>query len=68
MVLAAFSIQNAKPRERPYKLSDKYDGWPLLRCSLQLPALTMTRPGAVRLMKRTEIDFATATWTILPLE
>jgi hypothetical protein len=36
---------------------DEYDGWPTLRAALQLLALTMTRPGDVRGMRRSEIDF-----------
>lgn len=43
---------------------DEYDGWPPLRCSMQFLALTMTRPGDVRLMKRSEVDFTKATWNI----
>ena len=34
----------------------EYDGWPTLKAALQLALLTMTRPGEVRHMKRTEID------------
>jgi integrase len=36
---------------------DEYDGWPTLRAALQLIALTMTRPGELRGMKRNEINF-----------
>lgn len=43
---------------------DEYDGWPTIRAALQLLALTMTRPGDVREMRRSEIDFAKATWRI----
>jgi len=43
---------------------DEYDGWPTLRAALQLLALTMTRPGDVRLMRREEIDFQRARWRI----
>jgi integrase len=43
---------------------DAYDGWPTIRAALQLLALTMTRPGDVRLMRRPEIIFATALWRI----
>lgn len=43
---------------------DDYDGWPTLRAALQLVALTMTRPGDVRGMRRSEIDFDKATWRI----
>ena len=43
---------------------DEYDGWPTLRAALQLVALTMTRPGDVRGMRRSEIDFENAIWRI----
>lgn len=43
---------------------DEYDGWPTLRAALLLVALTMTRPGDVRHMKRSEIIFPKATWRI----
>lgn len=43
---------------------DEYDGWPTLRAALQLLALTMTRPGDVRGMRRSEIDFGRAVWRI----
>jgi integrase len=43
---------------------DEYDGWPTLRAALQLLALTMTRPGDVRGMRRSEITFDKATWRI----
>jgi integrase len=43
---------------------DEYDGWPTLRAALQLLSLTMTRPGDVRLMRRSEINFAKAVWRI----
>jgi integrase len=43
---------------------DEYDGWPTLRAALQLLALTMTRPGDVRGMRRSEIDFDKALWRI----
>lgn len=41
-----------------------YDGWPTIKAALQLLALTMTRPGEIRGMKRSEIDFPKATWRI----
>lgn len=41
-----------------------YDGWPTIRAALQLLALTMTRPGDVRLMRRSEIVFPKALWRI----
>lgn len=43
---------------------DDYDGWPTLRAALQLIALTMSRPGELRGMKRSEIDFDKAIWRI----
>jgi len=43
---------------------DAYDGWPTLRAALQLTALTMTRPGDVRHMHRSEIIFPKAMWRI----
>ena len=43
---------------------DEYDGWPTLRAALQLLALTMTRPGDVRGMRRSEISFEKALWRI----
>jgi integrase len=43
---------------------DEYDGWPTVRAALQLVALTMTRPGDVRGMHRSEISFEKAVWRI----
>ena len=43
---------------------DEYDGWPTLKAALLLLALTMTRPGDVRHMRRSEIIFPKATWRI----
>lgn len=43
---------------------DEYDGWPTLRAAIQLIALTMTRPGELRGMKRNEIIFEKAIWRI----
>jgi integrase len=43
---------------------DEYDGWATIRVALQLVALTMTRPGDVRGMQRSEIDFDKAVWRI----
>jgi integrase len=45
---------------------DDYDGWPTLRAALQFIALTMTRPGEVRFMRRSEIIWQKATWRIPP--
>jgi integrase len=39
---------------------DEYDGWPTLRAAMLLLALTMTRPGDVRHMHWSEIDFKKA--------
>jgi integrase len=43
---------------------DEYDGWPTLRAALLLLALTMTRPGDVRHMRKSEIVFPKALWRI----
>jgi integrase len=43
---------------------DEYDGWPILKAALELLALTMTRPGDVRLAKRPEFDLKNAMWRI----
>lgn len=43
---------------------DEYDGWPTLRAAMQFLALTMTRPGDVRHMRRDEVNFEKALWRI----
>jgi integrase len=43
---------------------DEYDGWPTIRAALQLLALTITRPGDIRGMRRSEINFEKAMWRI----
>ncbi len=43
---------------------NEYDGWPTIRAALQLLAHTMTRPGDVRHMRRSEINFDKAVWRI----
>jgi integrase len=43
---------------------DEYDGWPTIRAALQLTALTMTRPGEIRFMRRSEIVWPKAVWRI----
>jgi hypothetical protein len=43
---------------------DEYDGWLTLKAALQLLALTMTRPGDVRHMARSEVDLTRAVWNI----
>jgi integrase len=43
---------------------DEYDGWPTVRAAMQLAALTMTRPGEVRHMRRSEIIWPKAMWRI----
>ena len=43
---------------------DEYDGWPTIRAALLLTALTMTRPGEVRYMRRSEILWPKAMWRI----
>jgi len=37
---------------------DEYTGWPTLKAAMQFRALTMTRPGEVRLMRRSEDPMA----------
>ncbi len=43
---------------------DDYDGWPTLRAALLILAYTMTRPGEVRHMRKSEIIFPKALWRI----
>jgi integrase len=43
---------------------DEYDGWPTLRAAMLFLALTMTRPGDVRHMRCTEVNFEKAIWRI----
>lgn len=43
---------------------DEYDGWPTLKASLQLLALTMVRPGEVRYMRRSEVIWPKSMWRI----
>jgi integrase len=43
---------------------DEYDGWPTIRAALLLTALTMTRPGDVRGMRRSEVNQDKALWRI----
>ena len=43
---------------------EQYDGWPTLRAAIQFLALTMTRPGEVRLMRRNEIVWPKSIWVI----
>jgi integrase len=43
---------------------DEHDGWPTVRAALQLVALTMTRPGEVRHMRRSEIIWPKSLWRI----
>ena len=43
---------------------DEYDGWPVLQSAFQFLILTMSRPGDVRRMKRTEVDFDKRLWRI----
>lgn len=45
-------------------LIDEYDGWPTIRAALQMLALTMTRPGDVRGMRRAEVNFDAVLWRI----
>ncbi|MHC2885626.1 tyrosine-type recombinase/integrase [Bradyrhizobium barranii] len=43
---------------------DQYEGWPIVQAALKFLILTMTRPGDVRGMKRTEVNFETRLWSI----
>jgi integrase len=43
---------------------DGYDGWPILQAAFQFLILTMCRPGDVRHMKRSEVDFDERLWCI----
>lgn len=43
---------------------DEYDGWPVLRSAFQFLIFTMSRPGDVRRMNRTEVDFDNRLWRI----
>jgi integrase len=43
---------------------DEFDGWPTLRAAMLLAALTMARPGDIRGMRRSEINFEKSLWRI----
>ena len=43
---------------------DEYEGWPVLQSAFQFLIFTMSRPGDVRGMKRTEVDFDKRLWRI----
>lgn len=43
---------------------DEYDGWPTLKSALLFLALTMTRSGDVRHMRRLEVNFTKSQWII----
>lgn len=43
---------------------DEYNGWPTIRAALLLTALTMTRPGEIRFMRRSEIVWPSSIWRI----
>lgn len=43
---------------------DEHDGWETLRAALLFLALTMSRPGDVRHMKKSEVVFPKALWRI----
>lgn len=45
---------------------DEFDGWPTLKAALLFTALTCTRPGEVRGVRRPEIDFDRGIWRIPP--
>lgn len=58
------SITDEKELGALMRSIDEYDGWPTLKVALQLLALTMTRPGDVRLAKKPEFDLGKAVWRI----
>lgn len=43
---------------------DDYEGYPVVRCALQLAPLTFVRPGELRGAEWSEIDFTRAQWNI----
>lgn len=43
---------------------DQYEGWPVVQAAFKFLILTMTRPGDVRRMKRTEVNFEKCLWRI----
>src|SRR5262249_50309771 len=43
---------------------DEYDGWPTLKAAMQFLVLTMVRPGEVRFMRRSEVNWPKNTWSI----
>jgi integrase len=43
---------------------DEYTGWPTLKSLIQFLALTMVRPGEARLMRRSEVIWPHAMWSI----
>lgn len=43
---------------------DEYVGWPIVQSAFQFLVLTMSRPGDVRGMKRTEVHFDKRLWRI----
>jgi integrase len=58
------SITNEADLGRFLVALDEYEGWPVLNSALHFLVLTMTRPGDVRHMRRTEVDFAKRLWKI----
>jgi integrase len=42
----------------------QYEGWPIVQAAFKFLILTMTRPGDVRGMKRTEVNFEKCLWCI----
>ena len=43
---------------------DQYEGWPVVQAAFKFLIFTMTRPGDVRGMKRTEVNFEKRLWCI----
>src|SRR3954453_3079700 len=69
------SLLKANVRHRPAITEEKglgilwaqlenYEGWPILNAALRLLILTMARPGDVRHMRKTEVDFEKKVWKI----
>lgn len=58
------AITDERPLGALMRSIDEYDGWPTLKAALLFLVLTMTRPGEVRHMRRSEIIWPKATWRI----
>ena len=58
------AITDEKKLGRLLVAVDEYDGWPTIKAGLQFLVLTMTRPGDVRYMRRSEVNFIKKQWSI----